>query len=365
MNDAYNNNHKALLLLNSIDGLGIRRKNRLLESIDFPADLVERLNEYKADFIRICGLEIVEKFERLNKSDAYDRILEELYKAGVSVICRADSGWAETLNDIDEPPLLFYAKGDISLIKSRCISVVGTRSPSRYGINVTRDFVSEFARAGLTIVSGFARGIDSTAHKMAVELEKPTIAVLANGLDICYPAENRSLGQRILETSGLMLSEYGLKTTPTTYNFPERNRIIAALSEGLFVPEMAKKSGSMITVNHALDQGKNIYVVPSNINSPSGEGTNALIKSMQGCIVTSPEDILTDLRISFESTSKPAYQLSIIEQLIMEELKMGETHLEQLIVATKLSINELNGVLLDMEMNDLIGKTTGNYYIIK
>ncbi len=365
MNETLNNNHKALLLLNHIDGLGIRRKNRLLDRIKSPSKLMEAFGETKPEFIKICGLELAEKFENLIKSDAIEKIIEDLYKAGVSVICKTDEDWPNQLNDIDEPPMLFYAKGNLKLFKTRCISVVGTRSPSRYGINITRDFVAEFSNAGLTVVSGFARGIDSAAHKMAVELEKPTIAILANGVDVCYPAENRSLGQRILETGGLLISEYELKSSPTTYNFPERNRIISGISESLFVPEMTIKSGSMLTVNHALEQGKNIYVAPSNLNSLSGEGTNALIKSMQGCMVTSPTDILEDMHISFKTTPKATYQLSIMEQLIMDELKKGETHLEQLIAVTQLSINDINGVLLDMEMNDLIEKTAGNYYIIK
>lgn len=365
MTENYNNNQIALILLDYVDGLGVRRKNKILNLVDEPFELIDNIGDLKNDFIKITGEGIFNTFLNLINGNIIDDIIKSLKKYGIIVITYLDSDYPEQLLDIYDRPVILYAKGNTDLLNKRAISVVGTRSPSRYGINVCRDFVSELAQAGLVIVSGFARGIDSAAHKMAVELELPTIAVVANGLDITYPAENRYLGKMILETGGLFISEYKLGTKPATYNFPERNRIISGLAEGLFVPEMTEKSGTQITVNHALEQGKNIYVVPGNINSPASKGANLLLKAMQGSIVTEPEDILKDYNLESITGEKEIYQLTIAEQQIISALEKEETHFEKLIEITSLSVNELNSVLLELEINGLIEKTNGNFYILK
>lgn len=365
MIEKYNNNQIALILLDYVEGLGIRRKNKILNLVDEPFKLVDNIAYLEKEFVKITGDAIYRSFVSLIKDNAIEKIVNELDKSNVNVVTYVDGTYPKQLSEIYDRPILLYAKGNINLLNERAISVVGTRSPSRYGINVCRDFVSELAQAKLVIISGFARGIDSVAHKMAVELELPTIAVLANGLDVVYPAENRYLAKKILETNGLLISEYKLGTKPATYNFPERNRIISGLADGVFVPEMTVKSGTHITVNHALEQGKNIYVVPGNINSPQSKGTNLLIKSMQGCIVTEPEDILKDYNLDRAKNEKETYQLTIAEQQIMSEVEKGETHFEKFIELTALQVNELNSVLLNLEINGLIEKTNGNFYILK
>ncbi|MEG1985544.1 MAG: DNA-processing protein DprA [Clostridia bacterium] len=361
----YNNNYIALLFLDQIDGLGIKRKNKLLALVSQPSELIDDIDKLKYEFVKIVGEEIYIGFLNLINSGAEKDVIEKLERNSITAIAYFDDNYPEGLINIYDRPLILYAKGNLNLLKSRCISVVGTRSPTRYGINVTRDFVAAFAQAGLTIVSGFARGIDTAAHKTAVELELPTIAVVASGLDIVYPAENLYLSKLIIDNNGLFLSEYKLGTRVTTYNFPERNRIISGLSEGVFVPEMTEKSGTMITVNHALEQGKTVYVVPANINSPASKGSNQLIKTMQGCIVTEPQDVLKDLNIDTALPEKEMYQMTLVEQQIISELEKGEAHFETLIKCTGLTVNELNSILLELEISDLIEKITGNFYILK
>lgn len=355
----------ALLLLNMVEGLGLKRRHRLLEAVPSPACLINGDENYRADIITVIGRDLYEKLQRLTENNAASEELDRLYKADIKVVTYLDGEYPEQLKEIYEFPTVLYCRGNISLLKTRSISVVGTRNPSRYGINVTRDFVSEFCRAGLTVVSGFARGIDSAAHKAAVELEAPTTAVIASGADICYPAENRALKDRILDTDGLIVSEYRLGTAPAQFNFPERNRIISGLSEALFVPEMKIKSGTMLTVNHALEQGKNLFVVPSNINSPTGEGSNRLILTMQGCVALAPSDVLDKYGIDLDKKEKESYQLSLVEQQIIAALEKGTAHFEDLIEITGLTVNGLQTVVLEMEMNDLIEKETGNFYILK
>lgn len=356
----------ALLLMNMTDGFNLKRRHRLIELCgDMPSRLLNESEMLADDIINIVGRSHFDAFIGNIRADALDKEKDKLYRNGVDIITYLDECYPKTLKEIYEFPTLLYAKGNKKLLNTRCVSVVGTRTASRYGINVTHEFVTEFCRAGLTVVSGFARGIDSAAHKAAVEAEGNTVAVVASGLNICYPAENRSLMQKILDTNGLFVSEYNLGVSPASFNFPERNRIISGLSDGLLVPETKIKSGTMITVNLALEQGKNIYVVPSNINSPTGEGSNLLLKQMQGSIVLSPEDVLCAMGIASDKKEKENYQMSIVEQQIVGELEKGETHFEELMKVTALAVGELQTALFELEMNDIIEKSAGNYYRLK
>lgn len=359
------NNHIALLLLDCVEGLGIRRKNRILDEIGEPSRLLEDDNAVRSAFIRIAGAELFSAFTQSVKENKAAEIVEKLDGQGIVPVIYSDLEFPERLSELYDRPLLLYCKGNVGLLQSKCISVVGTRRPTRYGINVTREFVTAFAQAGLTTVSGFARGIDTAAHKAAFELDCPTIAVVANGVDQIYPAENRALYERVLETNGLFVSEYKPGTHAAPFNFPERNRIISGLSQGLFVPEAGEKSGTLITVNHAVEQHRDIFVIPGNLNSPASVGTNRILRDMQSTIVLEPSDVLINFGIYPQKAEKATYQMTISERQIIEALEVGETHVEELIELTGLSLNELNSVLLTLEINDMIEKTPGNHYILK
>lgn len=354
-------NVDALLLLNSVD-ISLKRKHRLVSIAEEPKQVL--CGDYDKEIAAEIGAENAKKLFDNREGDYLGRTEEAHYKAGIKAVTYLDDEYPDSLDVVFEKPLLLYCKGAVELLRSACISVVGTRRPSRYGANVCAEFAGEFAAHDLTVVSGFARGIDSIAHKAAVDLGKPTIAVLANGLDVVYPPENKQLAENVLEAGGLFISEYRLGTKPNAFHFPERNRIISGLSRGVFVPEATEKSGTFITVNLALEQGKQLYVTPSNINSEQGKGSNMLIKSMQGSIVLQPEDILADYGINAKR-EEVAIQLDLNEQLIVEALRAGELHFEDLLEATGLSVNELNSLLVGMEINDLIDKLGGNYYSLK
>jgi len=179
------------------------------------------------------------------------------------------------------------------LNKKRKIAIIGCREYSEYGKIVSEKFAYELAKLGFVIISGAARGIDSFSHKATLKTNVGTIAVVGNGLNYIYPPENKELEEKILENNGLIISEYDIGTRPSKYTFPARNRIISALSDGVLVIEARKNSGSQITVDFALDQGKNVYAVPGDITRINTEGTNELIK--QGAkIVTCIDDILED-----------------------------------------------------------------------
>ncbi|MBQ9267687.1 MAG: DNA-processing protein DprA [Clostridia bacterium] len=214
-------------------------------------------------------------------------------KYHIKVINITDEEYPQALREIYAPPITLFAKGDVSLLGQKSISVVGCRRASNYGLKMAKDLAYCLAKNHIVIVSGLAKGIDAMGHLGALEANGKTIAVLGCGVDICYPRENLNIYKKILE-NGLILSEYIVGTEPKPQNFPIRNRIVSGLSNGVVVVEAREKSGSLITADLALEQGREVYVLPGNVNSPQSAGTNALIK--QGAkLITSAKDILEDM----------------------------------------------------------------------
>ncbi len=189
-----------------------------------------------------------------------------------------DKEYPQKLKNIFDPPMKLYVVGDYKILNTFKIGIIGCRKCSDYGKNCAEYFSSNLACRNVTIISGLAKGIDSFAHNSCIEAGGKTIAVIGSGLDIMYPEENKWLFDKIIKTGGAIISEYPLGTKPLKYHFPARNRIISALSDGVLVVEAKEKSGTLITVDFALEQGKNIFVVPGNINSLNSKGTNSLIK---------------------------------------------------------------------------------------
>jgi DNA processing protein len=212
--------------------------------------------------------------------------------------------YPEQLRAIDSfPPVLFVA-GDIKLISSNQLAVVGSRSLSMYGERWCRLFCEPLARAGLTITSGLALGIDGIAHRAALAVQGKTIAVLGNGLKETYPKRHRQLAESILEAGGTLVSEFPLATTPWPGNFPQRNRIISGLSRGVFVVEASERSGSLVTARHALEQGREVFALPGPVGNPGTEGPHWLIK--QGAtLVSHPSDILEYLESELQWLPSP------------------------------------------------------------
>ena len=207
------------------------------------------------------------------------------------IIEYADILYPDKLREIKNPPVRLYTKGNIELLNKKCISIVGCREPSIYGEKAAKYFSYNLAKNNICIVSGLAKGIDSEAHLGAIYAKGLTTAVLGNGLDTIYPKENKELANMIINQGGTIISEYPLGTTPERMNFPARNRIVSGLSTGTLVIEAKEKSGTLITVDFALEQGKEVFVVPGNINSINSVGTNRLIK--EGAkLVSCYEDII-------------------------------------------------------------------------
>lgn len=352
----------ALIALSMLE-ITNKKKHNILNYVDKIEKLADDLEFAKNIFNKFQAEKHFNNYRKYIEN--IDKIKLRLDKHQVKVITYLSEGYPEKLLDIDEFPILLYAKGNLELLNKKAISIVGTRRPTRYGQKIAEDFARAFARKNLVVVSGFARGVDTISHKTALEENGPTIAVMGSGLNICYPAENRMLYDQMLEDGNLMISEYCLDVKPLAYHFPERNRIISGLADGIFLPEATEKSGSLITIGFGLEQGKEIFIVPANINSPASEGSNRLLKQMQGALVLEPNDIFEQLGI-FENKQKAeqTLELDFLEQEIVDFLYEGERHFEEILEKTKCQSGELNATLTNLEICGVIDRISGNYFAL-
>lgn len=240
--------------------------------------------KYNGDFHKI--LKALQTKEKVTKQQIEEA--KKTLKANYTTIISDD--YPAGLKEIVCPPFVLFYYGDLSLLNNRCIGVIGSRKPDNYGLEVTQKIVQGLVENNFTIVSGMALGIDAIAHQSALKNNGKTVAVLGSGIDYCYPKTNLDIYTK-MKDSQLIISEYPNDLIPKPYNFPVRNRIIAGLSASILVTEANKKSGTMITVGYALDQGKDIFCIPSRINDPSG--CNTLIQ--QGAkLVLDINDIIED-----------------------------------------------------------------------
>lgn len=292
--------NKYYIWLSMIKNISTKEKNRLLEKNKNPRNIFlkteeELLNDL--DFAKEKRKErIIKEINNINYSNILNYKINLMKKAKINVLTIHDEEYPTNLKRIYDSPICIYYKGNIeTLNKKNKIAIIGCREYSEYGRSVAINFSYKLAQKGIVIVSGCARGIDSFAHKGCMLGNRETIAVLGNGLDYVYPPENNKLEEQIINKNGILISEYIIGTKPNKYTFPARNRLISALSEGVLVIEAKQKSGTLITVDFALEQGKNIYVIPGNITQENSKGTNELIK--QGAkLVTEITDILDDIK---------------------------------------------------------------------
>ena len=223
-----------------------------------------------------------------------DKYLEYMQKNNIEILTIYDKEYPKKLKEIYDPPVVLYVKGNKEILKEKAIAMVGCRQCTKYGEVVVKNMSYNLSLNNINIISGLAKGIDTYSHIGCLKGNAKTIAVVGTGLDRVYPEENKKLFKEIIDRDGTIISEYVIGTKPLAQNFPRRNRIISALSEGVVVVEAKEKSGTLITADFALEQGRELYVVPGNINSIYSYGTNELIK--QGAkIITKAEDIIEDL----------------------------------------------------------------------
>ena len=265
----------------------------------------------------------------------------------------SEAAFPPDLAMIKDPPKRLFCKGNVDLLTSRCIGVVGSRRMTDYGKRTTESLAYELAAAGITVVSGFMYGIDATAHAAALAADGNTIAVMPCGIERVYPLHQRDLYVRILDSGGLVVSEYSGDEEPRAWTFPKRNRIVAGLSRAVLVVEAAKDSGSLITANLAIEQGRKLFAVPGEINSPTSQGTLRLISDGKADTVVDSAKILGFFGISPTSDKEP------IIEAILEEPKT----FDDLVLSLKISPAELNQRLTVLLLSGQIVEKEGKYHV--
>lgn len=285
---------KYWIWLSLIKDLGTIRASKLLKKYHAPDKI---WNITKEALIRIEGIgdKVADNILNKHYRNNLDDYILKMKKQNVGIITIEDKEYPKLLKEIHDPPICLYYKGNKKILNNVGIAIIGSRDYSEYGKKVAKNFSYNIAHNNINIVSGLAKGIDTYSHIGAICAKGKTIAVVGNGLDTIYPKENEIVVNKILELGGCILSEYPLGTKPERIHFPARNRIISGISNGLIVVEAKKKSGTLITVDFALEQGRDVFVVPGNIDSINSQGTNDLIK--QGArVVTCYEDILEEYK---------------------------------------------------------------------
>ncbi len=356
---------KYFLAFGQISGFGPLKFNRLLThystlgeawSINLPELMAIGFTESEADKIIISRSNINpdEEFAKLNKQ-------------GISAITIKDSAYPKNLKEIYDAPAVLYYRGNLNCLNNECLAVVGARKHTPYGQMAVDKIIEPLAAAGLTIVSGLALGIDALAHQAALKVNGLTAGVLGSDLQWTNigPKTNTRLAEKILENNGCLLSEFSIGTAANKTTFPQRNRIVSGLSRGVLVIEAAENSGTLITVNHALDQNRDIFAVPGNIFSPYCEGTNNLIR--KGAKITiNADDVLNEFNLApqLKLNKKPEpLQLDTEDALIVNNLSSEPLQLDKLAELCQIRINSLNSKLMLLELKGVIKNIGNNQYI--
>lgn len=284
-------NKKYWIWFSLIKNLGIRRKLKLIEIYKDP-QVIFNLKKEVLIKVRGIGEEIANTIIASKKERLINYHIEYMLKNSINIINIGEKEYPQNLKKIYDAPISLYIKGNYKILNNKNIAIVGCRDCSEYGKKASKYFAYNLAKKNIGIVSGLAKGVDSYSHIGCMCANGNTIAVVGNGLDSIYPKENIELANKIVENKGCIISEYPCGTKPDKMNFPARNRIISGISFGIIVVEAKEKSGTLITVDFALEQGRDVFVVPGNINSVNSVGTNELIK--QGAkLISNYEDIFS------------------------------------------------------------------------
>lgn len=369
-----NDDIHARLALSMVEGVGAKRARMLMEMVEHPKDVFElSLNQLlNVDGVGETTAKSIMNFKDWSRVDA---VIDYSIKKGYSFVTPEQSEFSERLRNIDYPPILLWYKGDVSLLNSAGIAVVGTRAPSLYGKNMTKEFTHKLVEQDLVVVSGLARGIDTIAHRSALDYKGKTIAVMGSGLDRIYPRENSFLVDEIIEKDGLVISEFPPGTKPDYQNFPTRNRIVSGLSLGVLVIETDMEGGSMITAELAFNQNREVFVIPHALDNRKGKGCNFLIRNNTAKMVENIDDIISEFDWIRTSISEPDPKAIDINSILSEVsstagevfqilFKNEEMHFDTLLTDSGYQHGELNAALLELEIGQYIKPLPGKVFTI-
>lgn len=354
----------ALLWLSTVKHMTKRRVDALTERFGSGAELA-RLGEAKLVKYGVNRELAHSMFEHSPEMMAA-KVLSDMYKSEMDFISLSNPKYPPLLRQTVDCPIGIFVRGTLPDYSAKFLAVVGSRRCTQYGATAAYSLSKELAAKGVVIVSGMADGTDSMAHKGALEGDGFTVAVLGCGADVCYPAGNRGLMEKIL-AKGCIISELPPGTRPSKYTFPARNRIISGLSNVVAVIEADERSGTLITVNHALEQGRDVMALPGNINSRLSRGTNRLIKE-GAAIITCVEDIIELLGIeekkeNKKNSEKTDISLASEEKLVYDCIHSEPVTVDEIVLKTGLSLREVQYALTMLELKQLVLKLTGQKYI--
>ena len=355
---------EAYIVLNMLDEVGPVRVRRLLDQFGTPEAI---LVAGKADLMRVDGVgeEVSRSITGWQKQVDLDAELKRIAAAGVTVVTRDDAEYPKNLREVYDPPLVLYVKGALTGKDAVSIAIVGSRRTTLYGQEMARKLAYQLARVGVTVVSGLARGIDTCAHKGALQAKGRTVAVLGCGIDVVYPAENKKLAEEIVETGGAVVSEFPFGVQPDRQTFPMRNRIVSGWSLGVLVVEANLQSGALITAGFAAEQGRHVFAVPGRADSALAKGSNKLIKD--GAKLTEDvEDVLGEFEYLIPKDDKKpgglvreALALTEHETKVLEAIGDDEVVVDEIIQRSGLTSACVSATLLALEMKRQVKQLPG------
>lgn len=376
MNNTKSENLRLFYFLKSIPNLGDVRIRRIAEKF---GTLEKLLSSDSQSFYAIDGINektVTEIDYSINKlsgfEELYLKLLEKMDIKKIKVTTLFDDDYPVNLKNIYDPPVLLYYFGNLNQSDRYSVGIVGTRTPSDYGSKTCVIISRELARKGIPVISGLAAGIDSIAHNACLESGGLTYAVLGGGVDRLYPPENEKLYERIKEY-GVVMSEFEIGSKAEKVNFPRRNRIVSGISLGTVIVESRIKGGSLITAEFALDQNRELFAVPGNINSRNSEGCNNLIRKGYAKLVSSVDDILEELNINFsdvirnhseKAVKRELPELNAFESKIFDVLDdTNPINIDKIAELTGLNISDCLVNLLTLEFKGIVSQLPGKYFI--
>jgi DNA processing protein len=359
---------EACIALNMLPTVGPVRLRKLLEVFKRPQEiLAAKRNELRK--VEGIGNEVADQISNWESIVDLRTELDRIREFGATVIIQESPSYPKALREIHAPPIVLYIWGELKERDHHAIGIIGARRTTHYGVESAKKLAYQLAYAGLTVISGLARGIDTAAHQGALAAKGRTIAAIGSGLARLYPPENAVLAEKIRAGHGAIVSEFSMEIEPDRQTFPMRNRIISGWSHGVLVVEAGLNSGALITASQALEQGRSVYAVPGHINAPSAMGSNRLIQ--QGAkLVMDASDILDDLQIllpeakpSAEAAARPLPSLSEEERRIYDAIEATETSIDDITEKTHLSSARVSSTLLQLELKRLVKQLPGKYFV--
>ncbi len=359
---------EACIALNMVPKMGPVRLRNLLQVFETPERILKARG---ADLRAVDGIgrDVADQITNWESTVDLPAELERIRTFGAQVITAESPIYSRQLREIHAPPIVLYVWGEVLERDYHAIGIIGSRRTTHYGMESAKKLSYQLAYAGLTVISGLARGIDTAAHQGALAAKGRTIAVIGSGLNKLYPPENAGLAEKIASGNGAVVSEFSMDVEPDRQTFPMRNRIISGWSHGVLVVEAGLNSGALITATQALDQGRAVYAVPGHINAPSAMGSNRLIQ--QGAkLVMDANDILDDLSIllpeakpSAGAAERPLPSLTDDERRIYDAIEASETSIDDIAAKADLPSGTVSSGLLRLELKHLVKQLPGKYFV--